>query len=196
MDRHFPAEWMEDLECRNCGKIGLWRQNVLEATPDLLCIHLNRATFDRATMTSVKDGRVVKIPERVDLGKYFQPESIGTSKYHLYAVVKHRGTIRWGHYVAWAKCPKKWYKYDDTVCRDATLGQARSQEKPVKKGASKPTPEDRIFTPFLLFYAREPYAKDGIENPVRRANAISRARPRPAQPVLSQQPVLRLRGHP
>ena len=40
--------------------------------------------------------------------------------YNLYAVVVHKGHCNGGHYYAYVKCNKLWYKCDDEVVCPAT----------------------------------------------------------------------------
>ena len=160
IDKKFDSEYLEDLRCENCNRVGCWRDTFLEATPEMLCININRSSWSFANVQprQYKVHQPVLIPNELDLAKYFQVASNGTSKYRLYAVVKHRGDAGSGHFVAWAKCPKDWYELNDRQCTRSTLGQAKRQETP-PKGKS----ERDIFTPTMLFYARAPYAEDGID---------------------------------
>lgn len=59
-------------------------------------------------------------------------------KYELYAIVKHSGNHRGGHYVSYVKNPlnKQWFLFDDTNVRPAT--DARVKEE----------------SPYMLFYKR------------------------------------------
>ena len=114
-----------------------------------------------------KNVRPVKIPTRLDLGQYLQRPAEGLAKYYLYAVIKHRGEVGAGHFIAWVKVGRQWWQFNDRTVTKASASEAVAQIYEQR--------DYSIMTPYMLFYERMPYADDGIVNPIERASALDRA---------------------
>ncbi|XP_048242717.1 ubiquitin carboxyl-terminal hydrolase 8-like [Haliotis rufescens] len=88
-------------------KIDIWK------LPPILLIGLNRFVSDG--MWTQKSTSYVDFPVGdLDMREYVSdPKS--TTKYNLYGISNHYGTMEGGHYTAYCRnpCTKKWYKYDD-----------------------------------------------------------------------------------
>ncbi|XP_067653000.1 ubiquitin carboxyl-terminal hydrolase 8-like [Haliotis asinina] len=88
-------------------KIDIWK------LPPILLIGLNRFVSDgmwTQKSTSYVDFPVVDLDMREHVG---DPKS--TTRYNLYGISNHYGTMEGGHYTAYCRnpCTKKWYKFDD-----------------------------------------------------------------------------------
>jgi ubiquitin C-terminal hydrolase len=87
--------------------------------PEILIIHLKRFSHQRQTFfSSRKLGDLIDFPiEGLDLGDYVvSQEDKSRSKYDLYAVSNHYGSLNGGHYTAYCKNPinKRWYEFADS----------------------------------------------------------------------------------
>lgn len=91
------------------------KQHKVWATPQNLFIALNRfpSAFD-----SKKNATLVRIPEILNMGKYMHKFAKKEgSRYQMYAVCKHFGNARGGHYVAVCKSKSGWQIFDDDDVR-------------------------------------------------------------------------------
>ena len=61
-----------------------------------------------------------------DLGE-MNPESLKFQgiNYELYAVIKHSGNYKFGHYAADIKCGHKWYRASDAYISDISMDEAK-----------------------------------------------------------------------
>jgi ubiquitin carboxyl-terminal hydrolase 4/11/15 len=108
-------------------------------TPKILIIHLKRfkQKADRWFASKAKMGYMVKFPHELDMEKFVisktLPEAYFSNveniepliksqpinadpctKYELYAVSNHYGSMGGGHYTAYAKNGGSWYDYNDS----------------------------------------------------------------------------------
>ena len=143
-----------DFRCAQCKfTAGATEKTVLRATPDLLCIKLNRPYYGAHgnPPPQLKDFRRVDIPFSVDLSPFLENPATNFARYSLYAVVAHRGTsATTGHYICRAKCPNQWHELND----DAVQGPLAAWEG---KDQDPDAADADVFTPFLLFYERKYY---------------------------------------
>jgi len=87
--------------------------------PPVLIVNFKR--FYQSQSSNYKLATPIKFPlSGLDLGKYIDEnetsvKQIATTKYDLFAVCNHRGTLTNGHYTAYCKNPVdlNWYCYDD-----------------------------------------------------------------------------------
>ncbi|EAX98968.1 Clan CA, family C19, ubiquitin hydrolase-like cysteine peptidase [Trichomonas vaginalis G3] len=123
----------EDNEwrCPNCEqfvcatkKMDLW------SVPKCLVIHLKR--FSAGEYYSHKDERYVDYPDVIDIGKYIVGPHPGCTKYQLYAVSEHMGSLGGGHYTAHAvvspldKNTGEWYSFNDSSASESTAASAHN----------------------------------------------------------------------
>ncbi|NXJ93682.1 UBP16 hydrolase, partial [Corythaixoides concolor] len=110
------------------------KQMLISLAPPILTLHLKR--FQQAGFNLRKVNRHIKFPEVIDLAPFCTAKcknvAEGTTKvlYSLYGVVEHSGTMRSGHYTAYAKMRSMNNHLSDLVLR----GQAPQalETEPVK----------------------------------------------------------------
>ncbi|CAG8542497.1 10529_t:CDS:10, partial [Ambispora gerdemannii] len=124
-------------ECDRCKKLNDCQKTLrIKRLPETLCIQLKR--FRRDYFSSKITTHVQFPMEDLDMRPYCKDknrekantdmhdnqndESIGVTKYDLYALVHHRGGLGGGHYIAYAKNPidNNWYEFDDTYVTKKT----------------------------------------------------------------------------
>ncbi|XP_075027068.1 ubiquitin carboxyl-terminal hydrolase 16 isoform X4 [Calonectris borealis] len=110
------------------------KQMLISLAPPVLTLHLKR--FQQAGFNLRKVNRHIKFPEVIDLAPFCTVKcknvAEGNTKvlYSLYGVVEHSGTMRSGHYTAYAKMRSMNNRLPDLVLR----GQSpqASETEPVK----------------------------------------------------------------
>ncbi|KAM6292928.1 ubiquitin carboxyl-terminal hydrolase 16 isoform 2-T2 [Porphyrio hochstetteri] len=110
------------------------KQMLISLAPPVLTLHLKR--FQQAGFNLRKVNRHIKFPEVIDLAPFCTAKcknvAAGNTKvlYSLYGVVEHSGTMRSGHYTAYAKMRSMNDRLSDLVLR----GQPppASETEPVK----------------------------------------------------------------
>jgi ubiquitin C-terminal hydrolase len=134
-------------KCERCGdKSDKQRRIRLKNTPDILALHLNRASF--GPRGPFKDKRNVRFDEDLDLSPYVQRSlkdennnNNASLQYKLSSVVCHQGSSNFGHYISFVKGPtKQWFEIDDSDVTPVSFNFITSG----KSG----------FTPYMFLYAR------------------------------------------
>jgi ubiquitin C-terminal hydrolase len=132
------VETVEGYKCEECkDNKNKARKQVIGYASEILTVQLKRMDWTgRKIMTHVN------IDPVLDLTRYREAGNEDSMKYELTSVVKHRGTLASGHYIAYAKGPDDiWYEYDDRKKSVSSLGFAvGSRDK---------------WTPYLLFFQRK-----------------------------------------
>ncbi|KAK3893812.1 hypothetical protein Pcinc_002393 [Petrolisthes cinctipes] len=110
---HYYKDANIEYKCCKCKtmrnsirKLDVWK------LPPLLILHLNR--FEHDVLMKKKQNYVDFPLDNLDLSKHVCYSNRYT-KFDLYAVSNHYGTMDGGHYTAFCKSPdnKVWYKFDD-----------------------------------------------------------------------------------
>lgn len=99
-------------------KMDIWR------APEILVIHLKR--FSGEGYYVKKDSSLVDFPEQLDMAPYILEKTDMSTKYKLFAVSEHMGSMGGGHYIAHAVVKEKWYKFDDSSCSSSSYEDAKS----------------------------------------------------------------------
>ena len=147
-------------------------EQFLVSTPDMLVIHLNRFTFNLQTKRYEKDVRNIRLYTTLNLARYFNPDKASAptgqapasvpaymANYKLYAVLKHSGTLNAGHYITSCLHRGRWYEINDDDVSLQPQGEALGHNPPSgEQGKS-----GQNFTPYLLFYRREPYGEPDVQ---------------------------------
>ncbi|XP_052096420.1 ubiquitin carboxyl-terminal hydrolase 8-like [Mytilus californianus] len=102
-------------------KIDIWK------LPRILLIGLNRFVYEgqwRQKISSYVDFPV----QNLNLDSVVQSPTSTKSKYNLYGISNHYGTMDGGHYTAFCRnpCTKRWYKYDDEQVYDMSESDVKS----------------------------------------------------------------------
>ena len=98
-------------ECRILGKNT--RKSEIWKVPPMLILHFKRFEYD---VSARKKQNYVSFPlEDLSLAEYAAKEDSILTRYNLYGVSNHHGSIDGGHYTSFCKpCDEKvWYKFDD-----------------------------------------------------------------------------------
>ncbi|KAJ0251297.1 Ubiquitin carboxyl-terminal hydrolase 20 [Hirschfeldia incana] len=126
----------EQMTCDNCDeKVSKEKQLLLHNLPQVITFHLKR--FKNNGYFMEKNFNNVEFPLELDLQPYMSNDQVAT-KYDLYALVKHFGSLAYGHYSSYVRsAPKIWHKFNDNQV-------TRVDEDCVLSHNS-----------YILFYARE-----------------------------------------
>eukprot|EP00299_Pterocystis_sp_00344_P011721 c5515_g1_i1.p1 GENE.c5515_g1_i1~~c5515_g1_i1.p1 ORF type:complete len:902 (+),score=242.29 c5515_g1_i1:293-2707(+) len=129
------------LHQRAALKMQLWR------LPSHLIIHLKR--FLSEDKFREKIDTLVDVPEIIDLADYTLGPNQST-RYRLYAVSNHSGSLYGGHYTTNAQnhVDKKWYTFNDSSCSEITADAVITQSA------------------YLLFFQQINEAADVVMTPV------------------------------
>lgn len=150
----------KDFE-RSLKKLDLWN------TPDCLVIHLKRFGHERLTGPPQKIDTFVDFPKVLDLEPWIRgPKSEIGSKYQLYAVVNHSGSLGFGHYTAYAAVgsgtERTWFHFNDSFAskieEDAAISRSayllfyeRIQTQPFTAAVPKPVAQEMVFNHYGSF---------------------------------------------
>lgn len=137
------------LDCDVCGtKQDKMRRASYWSFPERLIIHLKLFEMKMVTLPNGmvhpvmnKLNTKVTCPAEIDLNELkseYNPSDINYS-YELYAMIRHFGSYRGGHYIAYVKnsVNGQWFHFDDASVRPATLEKISGE------------------TPFMLLYKRK-----------------------------------------
>lgn len=112
----------DQIYCEKCGmKTNATIECQMKHHPEVLTLLLKRFEFDNDSMLYVKSNSSVDVPPNLE---------IASSKYELYAVVNHVGSLRFGHYTATIKSFEDglWYEFNDTIVSKTTTFLERSEK--------------------------------------------------------------------
>lgn len=112
----------DQIYCEKCGmKTNATIECQMKHHPEVLTLLLKRFEFDNDSMLYVKSNCCVDVPSNLE---------IESSKYELYAVVNHVGSLRFGHYTATIKSFEDglWYEFNDTIVSKTTTFLERSEK--------------------------------------------------------------------
>ncbi|KAL0716827.1 hypothetical protein Bca4012_066149 [Brassica carinata] len=136
----------EKMTCDNCEeKVLKEKKLLLNNLPQVITFHLKR--FKNNGYFMQKNFNYVEFPLELDLQPYMSNDQVAT-KYYLYALVKHFGSLAYGHYSSFVRsAPKIWHKFNDKQVTRVDEDCVLSQDA------------------YILFYAREgtPWFSTAIE---------------------------------
>jgi len=110
----------EDVEkrCDNCSEeenVDMTKQFSISMFPNHLIVQIKRFNFVDNRLIKIK-GKI-EIPELIDLSKYYAYKD-RYGMYKLYGGIIHRGSVTFGHYIAFCKGEDNfWVEYDDETVR-------------------------------------------------------------------------------
>lgn len=138
LDLFFNNEDISDYRCDSCSnKKSSNKKILIKRTPNHLIIQLKRFIFHNGKY--VKYSNKINCPLNLDIDKYVNnDDEYKKTKYELYGIVNHIGSMSGGHYYAFCKTrSKKW------VClNDASVIPLRDESKIITQNA------------YLLFYKK------------------------------------------
>ncbi|EPZ36437.1 cysteine proteinase [Rozella allomycis CSF55] len=98
--------------CNKCSQNNCSRKLSFHKFPPVLCLHLKR--FEHTALSTTKIDTFVSYPTEMNVSKYSSTSEIANDhKYELFAVIHHVGTVDNGHYTAYLKFMKQWFRMDD-----------------------------------------------------------------------------------
>ena len=108
--------------CSKCKKHQISKQKLqIYKSPNYLIIQIKRFNIKKndtssSTFNGEKNNAFVKYPiEDFDLSEYIVGPEKDNSKYDLYGVVQHFGSLNGGHYTAICKNDNIWVSYNDSI---------------------------------------------------------------------------------
>lgn len=137
--QQYMVETVEDYRCDSCkDKTTIkHRKQLISYAPEILTISLKR-TDDRGR----KLNNAVAIKPTIDLTNYRDAGIREPLRYELVGIIKHKGTLEFGHYTSACKGPDgDWYGFDDQQKSKTSLAAAVSSSKG--------------FTPYILYFQRK-----------------------------------------
>ncbi|KAL4445628.1 hypothetical protein ABPG74_006179 [Tetrahymena malaccensis] len=137
----------DDYYCSKCkARTKSRRQFELYKLPQILVIHLKRFNFGRSYRNKISSSVSFPVTD-FDVSQFIQSStdnSVKNSRYELFGIVNHSGSLSGGHYTSESLNPYdgKWYNYNDSHA--GSISQ-ESINKYQSSGRS---------SPYLLFYCK------------------------------------------
>lgn len=115
LDSYFQGEDIKfETKCEQCGKKAVHRKEIrISQPPNILILSLQRIN----PRTQRKNSCSVSFKENLDISRYIDPECghSNESRYSLYGIGNHSGSINFGHYYAYIKLNNNsWYEFNDS----------------------------------------------------------------------------------
>ncbi|XP_022137323.1 ubiquitin carboxyl-terminal hydrolase 22 isoform X3 [Momordica charantia] len=136
----------QKLFCQNCQEMrNSVKQMSIRRLPLVLCFHIKRFEHSFVRRTSRKIDRYLQFPFSLDMIPYLSSSIIrnrygnrifasegdeldSSSKFEVFAVVSHSGTLESGHYVTYLRLRKRWYKCDDAWITEVDEEMVRNSQ--------------------------------------------------------------------
>jgi len=93
--------------------------NIESSSFEVLVITFQRYNF----RTNKKNSSKICFQQTLDIAKYVDKECVEKNqktKYNLYAISNHTGTLDFGHYYAYCKIENTWYEFNDSYVTNIT----------------------------------------------------------------------------
>ena len=124
LEKYFSGEKLSwSLTCPKCGKKDAERSKKIKLSilPEVIIFSLQRFN----PITGVKINKTIKFEETIDLKSFcdldfFNGGEINT-KYRLFGISNHSGTINYGHYYTYTKVGDNWYEFNDSLVKSINL---------------------------------------------------------------------------
>ena len=124
LEKYFSGEKLSwSLTCPKCGKKDAERSKKIKLSilPEVIIFSLQRFN----PITGVKINKTIKFEETIDLKSFcdldfFNGGEINT-KYRLFGISNHSGTINYGHYYSCTKVGDNWYEFNDSLVKPINL---------------------------------------------------------------------------
>lgn len=106
------------LPCQKCGQKNLERDKKIKLTilPEVIIFSLQRFN----PITCVKVNKVITFEEIIDLKSFCDNDFFNgeiNTKYKLFGISNHSGTIDFGHYYSYTKVGENWYEFNDSFVK-------------------------------------------------------------------------------
>ncbi len=112
------------MKCEKCGLKSMHtKKSMISILPDFLIISFQRYDF----RTDRKINSSISFSENLDIKPFSQLDCIGKystqniyiignegTKYELYSISNHSGSLNFGHYYAYSKVNNRWHEFNDS----------------------------------------------------------------------------------
>lgn len=116
----------EEWDCFKCKKkVNAKKKIELYYLPKIFIICFTRFNKINNNLKKNQDDIDFKI-ENLDMKEYMIGPDKEHSKYNLFAIIQHYGTIENGHYTSICKNNEIWYKYDDSKIYEIDIKEAQN----------------------------------------------------------------------
>ena len=110
------------LPCEKCHKKDLIRSKIIKLTmlPEVIIFSLQRFN----PITGVKVNKVIGFDEIIDLKCFCDCDFFNgeiNTKYKLFGISNHSGSINFGHYYSYTKVKDNWYMFNDSCVKQINL---------------------------------------------------------------------------
>ena len=110
------------LACQKCGKKDIERSKKIKLTilPEVIIFSLQRFN----PISGVKINKIISFEETIDLKPFCDTDFFNgeiNTKYKLFGISNHSGTINFGHYVSYTKVGENWYEFNDSFVKQINL---------------------------------------------------------------------------
>ena len=110
------------LKCPKCGQKDVERNKSIKLSilPNIIIFSLQRFN----PITGVKINKIIKFDEIIDLKSFCDYDFFNgeiNTKYKLYGISNHSGTINFGHYYSYTKIGENWYEFNDSFVKPINL---------------------------------------------------------------------------
>ena len=110
------------LACQKCGKKDLERNKKIKLSilPEVIIFSLQRFN----PITGVKINKIIEFEQTIDLKPFCDYDLFNgeiNTKYKLFGISNHSGTINFGHYYSYTKVDDNWYEFNDSFVKQINL---------------------------------------------------------------------------
>ena len=110
------------LPCQKCGQKNVERSKKIKLSilPEVIIFSLQRFN----PVTGVKINTIIKFEEIIDLKPFCDNDFFNgeiNTKYKLFGISNHSGTINFGHYYSYIKVGEQWYDFNDSFVKPINL---------------------------------------------------------------------------
>ena len=110
------------LECKKCGQKNLERDKKIKLSilPEVIIFSLQRFN----PITGIKINKIINFEEIIDLKPFCDYDLFNgeiNTKYKLFGISNHSGTINFGHYYSYTKVDDIWYEFNDSFVKQINL---------------------------------------------------------------------------
>ena len=123
LSHYFNGEKISwSLACQKCGQKNLERNKKIKLSilPEVIIFSLQRFN----PITGVKINKIINFEELIDLKPFCDNDFFNgeiNTKYRLFAISNHSGTINFGHYYSYTKVDENWYEFNDSFVKPINL---------------------------------------------------------------------------
>ena len=115
LNNYFSGEKFKwDSKCEKCKEKNLYHQKSIKFAklPKILVLSIQRYNY----LSYGKSNKSVSFNEEIDLSSFIDRDLVKqkNTKYKLFGVSNHSGTLDFGHYYSYTKVNNSWYEFNDS----------------------------------------------------------------------------------